>query len=461
MTRTPTQHFSMRSASTPEKGKQWYRIENAITMKSKSDDGADESLVHVYIYDEIGESWWGGISADQFVKDFADIEADQIIVHINSPGGQIFDGIAIHNAIKQHPASVETRVDALGASAASFIAQAGVKRTIHANGTLMIHDGLAMAYGNEADMLKTAGIIGGLSNTIAGIYARASGKLDTEGWRALMREEVWYNAEEALEAGLVDEIIEEVNTDAEDAKNRWDLTVFNHAGRNDAPSPKKIVKQITNRAKEADVAPKNSEGGGVEEPVTPDPDTSTEPETPEAPAGAGAEGDTTPEGATDKTSVIPENKVGSTTTFMVNGVATTDMRAVQAHITALETSAKESRETAIKNFVKMLAESNKISAADMDETETFALALSSDQYDAWQKLMSNSQPNALFARHGQQDPTATAATRSQEFTDDEEIENLRAIVKHNKDGGMSQEDLENTSSFKKLQALLKDKESKA
>jgi ATP-dependent protease ClpP protease subunit len=188
----------------------WYRIAN------KADD-----ITLVDIYDEIG---WFGISAQDFVKDLRAITTPKIELHISSPGGDVFDAIAIYNGLRQHDAQVHVVIDSLAASAASFIAMAGDKITATANSMMMIHDALGLVIGNAADMREMAGLLDKHSDNIASIYAARAGG-DTAAWRAKMSEEIWYNAEEAYKAGLVDE----VEGDGQPVSDAWDLSIFHHA----------------------------------------------------------------------------------------------------------------------------------------------------------------------------------------------------------------------------------------
>lgn len=185
----------------------WYTMRNAA--------GGDDRAV-VDLYDVIGE--WG-VSAREFVRDLRDIDAAVIELHINSPGGMIHDGLTIYNALHDHPASVEAVVDGLAASAASWIFQVGQIRTMNRHTQLMIHDGLAVTIGNEQDHLDTAALLGRLSDNIAAIYAERAGGASAD-WRAAMRAETWYSAQEAVDAGLADEA---VNSD--------DQTGNHHSGR--------------------------------------------------------------------------------------------------------------------------------------------------------------------------------------------------------------------------------------
>jgi ATP-dependent protease ClpP protease subunit len=170
--------------------KDWYRIENKASGPAQ-----------VSIYDEIG--MWG-VSAGQFISDLAAVKGD-IEVHLSSPGGEVFDGIAIYNALrKRNPTIV---VDAIAASIASVIAMAAAPGQLFMEPTarMMIHDGFAMAAGNADELAKMVEQLNEASDTIAGIYAERTGKPQAD-WRAAMKEETWYGAEAAVEAGLADGI---------------------------------------------------------------------------------------------------------------------------------------------------------------------------------------------------------------------------------------------------------------
>ena len=190
---------------------QWYRITN------KADD-----TTLIDIYDEIG---WFGITAAEFVKDLRAVATPKIELHINSPGGDVFDAVAIYNALRQHDATVQVIIDSLAASAASFIAMAGDTITATPNAMMMIHDALGLVIGNAADMREMADLLDKHSDNIASIYAARTSD-DTATWRQRMSGEVWYNAEEALKAGLVDEI---QGDDGRPVSDAWDLSIFGHA----------------------------------------------------------------------------------------------------------------------------------------------------------------------------------------------------------------------------------------
>lgn len=201
-----------------DKADDWYRLQNKA--------GETPAL---YIYDEIG---YFGQTAKGLADDLRELKSDTLDVHLNSPGGDIFDGLAIYQALKDHPAQVTVRVDGLAASIASVIMMAADRIVMAPKASVMIHDGWSVACGNAADLRKLADLLDKQSEIIASVYADRSGQ-PADFWRDRMRDETWYNAEEALAAGLVDEI-EGQEKRTEEA---FDLSVFAHAGRESAPEP--------------------------------------------------------------------------------------------------------------------------------------------------------------------------------------------------------------------------------
>jgi ATP-dependent Clp endopeptidase proteolytic subunit ClpP len=200
----------------------WFSIKNS-----------GDSSTEVFIYDEIG--YWG-ITAQDFVNELKAADTKNITLRLNSPGGEIFDGIAIYNALMDHPATITSIVDGVAASAASFIFMAGDTRIMNRSSTAMIHDGIGLAVGNASDMREMADQLDQASDNIASIYSeRAGGSVSS--WREKMKAETWYTADEAVKAGLAHKV------NGQDAQeNLFDLSIFNYAGRNKAPEP--VIDQV-------------------------------------------------------------------------------------------------------------------------------------------------------------------------------------------------------------------------
>lgn len=186
---------------------------------SVRNEGATRELM---IYGRIGGGGWfeEGIGAADVAAALRELGPGPVDVRINSGGGDVFDGVAIHSLLVRHQGAVTTHIDGLAASAASFIAMAGDRVVMARNAFFMIHDGMTMTYGNGDTHRVSAELLDKISNTIADMYAERAGE-DVEHWRALMttngEDGTWYSGQEALAAGLVDEITG-AESDAPDAR---------------------------------------------------------------------------------------------------------------------------------------------------------------------------------------------------------------------------------------------------
>jgi ATP-dependent protease ClpP protease subunit len=213
-------------------------VKHEVRAEIAQAPSTEEGVAKLRLYDVI-DSWGGawGVSAKEFAAalDGLDKNTHTIQLHINSPGGEVFEGIAILNQLRAHPAKVVAVVDGLAASAASFIAAGADEVVMGQNAELMIHDAWGLCVGNAADMRGLADRLDHLSNNIASVYAHKAGGTVAD-WRQAMLDETWYAAQEAVDAGLANSVAEAPA--AEDAaKNAFDLSVFKHAGRADAPAP--------------------------------------------------------------------------------------------------------------------------------------------------------------------------------------------------------------------------------
>jgi ATP-dependent protease ClpP protease subunit len=164
---------------------------------------AEDETPKLFVYDVIGG--WDNDSGE-FVKALQDIDSKSIELHLNSPGGFVYDGVAMFEALDAHPAKVHVKIDGLAASAASFLAMVGDSIEIARAGRMMIHDAQAIALGGPAQMREAADLLDSISDDIAGFYAaRAGGTAKT--WRAAMQAETWYSASESVDAKLADRVM--------------------------------------------------------------------------------------------------------------------------------------------------------------------------------------------------------------------------------------------------------------
>jgi ATP-dependent protease ClpP protease subunit len=173
---------------------------------------AEESVGEIVIYDAIGKSFWDdeAVTAKDFLDTLAALgDVKTINLRINSPGGDVFDGVAIQNALKKHPATVTAHIDGIAASAASLIAMAANKIIMPANTFMLVHQASGFAYGT-ADVAKAlAADLERIDNSAAATYVARTGQT-TDKVMALMKEDRLMDANEAKELGFADEVAKEV-----------------------------------------------------------------------------------------------------------------------------------------------------------------------------------------------------------------------------------------------------------
>ena len=158
------------------------------------------------IFDDIGAF---GVSAKSFLNDLASAQGDSVRVEINSPGGDVFAGLAIYNGLRNSGKKVNVRVLGLAASAASLVAMAGDTIEMPENSFMMVHNPWGFAMGGASDMRDTADMLDKLGTSLASTYAKRTGK-SAEEIAALLDAETWMSAAEAVDAGFATAVISEV-----------------------------------------------------------------------------------------------------------------------------------------------------------------------------------------------------------------------------------------------------------
>uniref|UniRef100_UPI00248DE4C8 head maturation protease, ClpP-related n=1 Tax=Parendozoicomonas sp. Alg238-R29 TaxID=2993446 RepID=UPI00248DE4C8 len=199
-----------------------------FTLKNQADQPAE-----LLIYDVIGD--WQGLSAKDLVSELKNITSDEMTVRINSPGGSVFDGIAIYNALRYHPANIHVRIEGLAASIASVIAMAGDTITMAENSLMMIHNPLGWVGGEAEDMRRTADMLDKATEAIALSYSGKSGR-PVDDITPLMASETWMTAEEAQGNGFIDVVDKPVQLAAS-----LDLSIFQNV-------PEGLKSQLQNQA---------------------------------------------------------------------------------------------------------------------------------------------------------------------------------------------------------------------
>jgi ATP-dependent protease ClpP protease subunit len=216
----------------------------------------------VLIYDEIGAY---GVSAKGFLAELGALPKEAAIdLRLNSPGGSVFDAVAIHNALGRHEGLITVWIDGIAASAASYVAMAGDEIVMPENAFLMIHDPSGIVMGTAGDMRDMAGTLDKIAASMTRGYAARSGKPEAE-IAALLAAETWFDAADALEAGLATRLAEPVRIAA-----TFDIRQFRNA-------PPELVEAVETVEPE-DTVPAVTDIVGDDNDVAADPDATSGPE---------------------------------------------------------------------------------------------------------------------------------------------------------------------------------------
>ncbi len=181
---------------------------------------AQENVLELYIYGDIesdGYDWWtdeiirSETSANTFREELAKYaDVAEIRLYINSYGGSVFEGTAIYNQLKRHPAKKTVYIDGFACSIASVIAMAGDEVIMPRNALMMIHNAWTIAYGNAAELRKAADDLDTINTAGKQAYLQKAGdKIDSEELTRMMDAETWLTAEECIRYGMADRYADE------------------------------------------------------------------------------------------------------------------------------------------------------------------------------------------------------------------------------------------------------------
>lgn len=165
-------------------------------------------MVDIYVYGDIGESLWGddsSVSAAGFAKQLRDADGDDVTIHVNSVGGNVFDANTMSELVRSYKGKTTTSIEGIAASAASFFALTADSVVMNPSALLMIHNPYTSCYGNAEEMRKTADMLDKVRSTITGQYVRKTG-MDESEVEGMMDAETWLDATEAFDLGFVDSI---------------------------------------------------------------------------------------------------------------------------------------------------------------------------------------------------------------------------------------------------------------
>jgi ATP-dependent protease ClpP protease subunit len=180
------------------------RFDSSIRAADEKDDAA----ATISILGPIGEDWWTGegITARRVAAALRAIGDRDVVVHVNSPGGDYFEGLAIYNLLREHPRQVTVKVLGIAASAASVIAMAGDRVEVPRAGFLMIHNVWIVAIGDRNDLRDAADLLEPFDQVAADVYAARSG-MDIKDIRKMMDRETWIGGQDAVDKGFADDLL--------------------------------------------------------------------------------------------------------------------------------------------------------------------------------------------------------------------------------------------------------------
>jgi ATP-dependent Clp protease protease subunit len=203
-------HKTQASNKAKESGLRFEAPVNALARWNPDVQAADKASDTVFnIYSEIGETWDGtGVTPEKLATFLDKADGKDIVVNINSPGGNFFDGLAMHTMLSEYDGNVTVKIVALAASAASMIAMAGDEILIAEAGLIMIHNAWSIAIGNSKDFAEAAQTLDKFDASMATLYVSKTG-IKSKDIRDMMDAETWLDGAEAVSQGFADKMLGE------------------------------------------------------------------------------------------------------------------------------------------------------------------------------------------------------------------------------------------------------------
>lgn len=231
-------------------------------VRAAAESDADRTIS---IYDVIGYDYWSGdgVTAKRIAGALRGMGAGPVTVNVNSPGGDMFEGLSIYNLLREHDGEVTVKVLGLAASAASIIAMAGDKVQISRAGFLMIHNAWVLAVGNRHDLTEIAATLKPFDDAMASIYTARTGQ-DIKAMAKLMDAETWISGQTAIDDGFADEFLPSDQVKKGDAKAQASAVRRIEAALRSSGMPKNEAMRLISEFKSGQGDPA---GGGAGDPT--------------------------------------------------------------------------------------------------------------------------------------------------------------------------------------------------
>jgi ATP-dependent Clp protease protease subunit len=205
----------------------------------RAESTAAGNVIEIYdviVSSEIDAEWFGGVSVTAVVRALKAMSGP-VLMRINSPGGDVFAGVALAQHMREYDGEIVVQVDGYAASIASIVAIAGDRVIMSPGSMMMIHKSWTFGVGNADDLLAMASVLEKIDGQMVEAYtSRSAGKKTDAEFAEMLRAETWFTPQEAIDAGLADEVAAEKEKSAKQARARWDVSAYAKA-----PAPASLI----------------------------------------------------------------------------------------------------------------------------------------------------------------------------------------------------------------------------